>query len=386
VLFEFGRAIEAMKIPFLSALVDRARSPAPPPPFQMIATLRSDDRVRWHQAREAAPVPQPRVERIGGAAVDWLALGALEHPACGMVELRGGYSITGQGWPISDRGVAIADTTWYGSAYPEIKTGAARSRARRIRGTALSLLSDFAQINYYHFRVDALGRYALYEELAGAVPKPDVVLCPRPFSKRLERWIDLLKLGDAKVELLGRDDRVRADCLLVPSFPGLRRQTAAWAVDFWRRRALHTEPPSGHRRLYLPRRSTTRAITNEPELEAALSARGFEIIDPADLERSEQIFSESRIVIGAHGAALTDAMFCPRDAVMVEIVPSDHVFPYYYCLAGATRMDYAYIVARSAGQRPAGSWGPSPYDMTVDIDALIEWLDRREAARGSPDR
>ncbi|HVF18281.1 MAG TPA: glycosyltransferase family 61 protein, partial [Steroidobacteraceae bacterium] len=168
--------------------------------------------------------------------------------------------------------------------------------------------------------------------------------------------------------------------------PGLRRQTAAWTVDFWRHRRFPDEPKSGHRKLYLPRRSTTRAITNELDLEAALSARGFEIIDPADLDQPEETFSQASIVIGAHGAALTDAMFCPRDAVMVEIVPSDHIFPYYYCLAGAAGMDYAYIVARSAGQRPAGSWGPSPYDMTVDVESLVEWLDRRDATRGSPAR
>jgi capsular polysaccharide biosynthesis protein len=349
----------------------------------MLAACGADARVRWHQAREAAPIAEPHIERIGDAAIDWPALGSQQYPPCGIVELRGGHHITGQGWAISDQGVAVADTTWYGSAYSEIKAGVAHSRVRRIRGTALSLLSDFAQINYYHFRVDALSRYALYETLAAAVPKPDVVLCPRPLSKRLERWIDLLKLGDVQVALLGRDDRVRADCLLVPSFPGLRRQTAAWTVDFWRGRCFSVEPPSGHRKLYLPRRSTTRAITNEPELEAALTARGFEIIDPADLTKPEEVFAQASIVIGAHGAALTDAMFCPRDALLLEIVPSDHVFPYYYCLAGATGLGYAYIVARSAGQRNAGSLGPSPYDMTVDVNALLDWLDARDVARAS---
>jgi Glycosyltransferase 61 len=367
-----------MNIPFFSALLGNNR-PAPPPQFVPLATVTRDSRVRWHRVFDSAPAARPPTQRFGTVDIDWSTLVSAQHPSAGVVELPRGYTLTSAGWAIDKAGVAIADTTWYGNAHSEIKNGPSRSRARRIDGTALSLLSDFAQLNYYHFLVDALARYALYEQIADSLPRPDVILCPRPFTKRLERWINWLGVRDCRIELVGSHERVRADRTLLPSFPGERRDCAAWAAQFWRSRRFGAEVDEGHRKLYLPRRSTKRAITNEPELEAALIARGFEIVDPASVAEPETLFAEAKIVVGAHGAALTDCMFCPRNAVMVEIVPSDHVFPYYYCLAGAADLRYAYIVGASTDQRPPGSWGPSPHDLSVDITALLTGLDQLDA-------
>jgi Glycosyltransferase 61 len=364
-----------MNIPFISSLLRQTRQ-EPPPHFVPLATATRDHNVHWHQVFDSERVARPLTHRLGAIDIDWSSQVSAQHPPMGIVELPSGYTLTSAGWAIDEAGVAIADTTWYGHAYAEIKKGSPRTRARRIRGTVLSLLSDFAQVNYYHFLVDALARYALYERIAGNLTRPDVILCPRPFTKRLERWVDWLGVRDCRIEFLGTGERVRADRILLPSFPGERRDCAAWAAHFWRERRFGTEFREGKRKLYLPRRSTTRAITNEPALEAALVARGFEIVDPTAIAEPESLFAEAKIVLGAHGAALTDCLFCPPNAVLVEIVPSDHVFPYYYCLAGAADLRYAYIVGTSVAQRSPGTWGPSPYDFSVDVAALLAGLDR----------
>jgi len=356
----------------------------PPLAFEDLSTARENRGVRWHPVVGPAKPRRPFTRALSDTTINWSSHVSADHPPMGVVELPAGYRITGSGWPLSREGIIIPDTTWYGQAYGEIKHGHSLAPAKRVSGTALSLLSDFAHQNYYHFLVDALGRFALYEQAASNLPAIDVVLCPRPFTRKLERWIDLLHLNRARVMTVDPGDVICADRTLVPSFPGVRRDTTALAVDFWRRRRFGERQFNATRKIYVPRRSTTRALTNQAEVEAALRARGFESVEPSEVADSETLYAEAKIVVGVHGAGLTECMFCPRDAWMLEIVPTDHIYPYYYSLAGAAGLRYAYLVAQSAGQRPPRSWGPSPFDLTIDIDDLLRGIDSLEAEHASP--
>lgn len=347
--------------------------------FEDLTKAQEHRGVRWHPIVDSATPPRPFTRSLSDTTIDWSSYVSEVHPPMGVVELPAGYRITGSGWPLSKEGIIIPDTTWYGGAYGEIKHGPELLPAKRVSGTVLSLLSDFSHHNYYHFLVDALGRFALYEQAAPNLPAIDFVLCPRPFTRRLERWIDMLGVDRSRIIPMDAGDVIRADRTLVPSFPGERRDTTALAVDFWRRRRFGERQFNGVRKIYLPRRSTTRALTNDKEVEAALHARGFETLELTARAEPEMLFAEAKIVVGVHGAGLTDCMFSPPDAWMLEIVPSDHIYPYYYSLAGATGLRYAYLVAQSEGQRDPQSWGPSPHNLTVDIDALLRGIDSLEA-------
>jgi hypothetical protein len=77
---------------------------------------------------------------------------------------------------------------------------------------------------------------------------------------------------------------------------------------------------------------------------------------------------------------LTNIVFCPQGAKVLELLPSDHIHPYYYTLADASGLDYSYLVGQSAGQRPPGAFGPSPFDFSIDpseFRAALEFLDGR---------
>lgn len=326
--------------------------------------------ARWRPASLSTDVRRPRAFRMGERDVSWQEQLTADHPRPGVIELPADWQLTGQGWPISPAGRVLTTTTWFGDESKRANPPASHGQPIRIDGTAFSLLSDFAQVNYYHFLIDALGRYAIYENLSDQLPEIDCFICPRPFSDRLTRWIDALGIPASRVVLADENDRFVCQRIVAPTFPGRKRDMAAWVPAFWRDR-LQGTLSSGERRLYVSRKTGARAVRNSDEVETRLAREGFEIIEPAQVADAPVLFSEARIVIGAHGAGLTDGIFCPPGTTLVELVPSDHVFPYYYSMAGAAQIDYAYLVGQSLGSRRKGAWGPSPFDFEVDVDALI---------------
>lgn len=80
------------------------------------------------------------------------------------------------------------------------------------------------------------------------------------------------------------------------------------------------------RRIYVTRRdSPVRPLLNERYVENIMEDFGFEIVNNSILTPSEQavVFSEAEIIVGAHGAGLTNCVFASEGAIVVELRPSD---------------------------------------------------------------
>jgi capsular polysaccharide biosynthesis protein len=64
-------------------------------------------------------------------------------------------------------------------------------------------------------------------------------------------------------------------------------------------------------------------MQNEHEVEAVLARLGFAIVRPQDHSFDEQVtmFSRARVVVGPHGAGLTNAAFAPQGCLVIDIFP-----------------------------------------------------------------
>jgi capsular polysaccharide biosynthesis protein len=64
-------------------------------------------------------------------------------------------------------------------------------------------------------------------------------------------------------------------------------------------------------------------MSNEEEIEAALARLGFAIVYPQDLTFDQQveIFSRARVVVGQHGAGLTNAAFASPGCLVIDVFP-----------------------------------------------------------------
>lgn len=110
--------------------------------------------------------------------------------------------------------------------------------------------------------------------------------------------------------------------------PALHVSTRAMnqGVQWIRQRFAHLliAPERATRRLFISRRGTRRRPLNEDEVFDALAPLGFECVTPGQMSVAEQVtaFSSARIIVAAHGAALTNMMFAPPGATVVELTSS----------------------------------------------------------------
>ena len=185
-----------------------------------------------------------------------------------------------------------------------------------------------AGFNYGHFVLDALPSLLALEEAGLTADLPPIAPPLKPWQRELVAL------------LLGRKGGVREIAA-----PAVRLEQAAYATSMdhflhapnalltrVRERLVARAGPSPLRaeRVYLSRRSHAhpmRILLNELELERALAARGFAIVRAERLRPAEQVAltRQARVVVGATGAGMANALFAEPGALVVDIQPL--VFP-----------------------------------------------------------
>ncbi|TVU50238.1 hypothetical protein EJB05_01602, partial [Eragrostis curvula] len=91
-------------------------------------------------------------------------------------------------------------------------------------------------------------------------------------------------------------------------------------------------------RLVMLLRRNWRSLTNEADVIAALAELGFEVVaatpkDMSDLARFANVVNSCDVLVGVHGAGLTNMVFLPHNGTIVQIIPWGE-------LKWASRYDY----------------------------------------------
>lgn len=134
-------------------------------------------------------------------------------------------------------------------------------------------------------------------------------------------------------------------------------------------------PPG--RRVFISRaRSRGRRLLNEDALWPSLQAAGFERVFMEELGFEEQVnlMAGTAVLLAPHGAGLTNMMFCPPGAHVVEIADLGFPNPNFYALACAMGLHY-WLVPGSG----VGDGHPLEQDLRVDPDAVRGVLARLDA-------
>jgi capsular polysaccharide biosynthesis protein len=109
-------------------------------------------------------------------------------------------------------------------------------------------------------------------------------------------------------------------------------------------------------------------MTNEPAVAAALSARGFKILDPMRLQAAElvQACANAQIVVGIEGSHLAHGIVAMRrGGTLVALQPPARFSSIWKGICEGRDLRYAFAVGHPQGQ-----------DFSIDIDALNRLLDR----------
>jgi capsular polysaccharide biosynthesis protein len=249
----------------------------------------------------------------------------------------------------------------------------------------LGLLASRGDINYYHFLIDVLPRLGVLEQAEG-IEMPDCWYVPAQ-GKFQRQFLELMGITDEKLVDSDENPHVRAECLVVPSLPSVvGEKNPPWVVEFLRRRLMGgLNLPQERRPIYITRTAGTnnRAVMNEPELLAFLTARGFDIIDPSELTVIGQMeaFAAASVIVSPHGAALANLVFASPGTTVIELFPPGSVLPDYWRLASSVPgLRYRYLSAWPRRTRRQGLFSDRGKmivsDIEVDLAALTVMLDQ----------
>ena len=129
------------------------------------------------------------------------------------------------------------------------------------------------------------------------------------------------------------------------------------------------------RRIYVARSDAKkRRLLNEEAVLPVLERHGFEIVAPGTLSFRDQaaLFAQAEIIAGPHGAGLTNILFAPPGADVIEISPADKITIAYPMLAKCAGHRFTGII---------GTRGDRQEHFTVDIAEFGAKLDAIEDAR-----
>jgi len=239
---------------------------------------------------------------------------------------------------------------------------------KRIDGTGAVLVSPESH-NYYHWLNDVLPRIKLYESVSAEIDY--FCVSSNVPSKFLEILPDF-GIPANKILLIKDGEKLRFDHLYVSSLPGSEGRSPRWAIDYLRDKLIKLPVPAKPaRNIYFKRGiNTDRRILNEDSIINTLKNIGFEIIEPDRLTIYEQInlMQQAKIVISAHGAALSNLLFSQHNLMVIELFSPDYLrTDCYYTLSCLLKLNYWYII----GEKPTGAnWG----DIIAPEEILIKTI------------
>ncbi len=133
-------------------------------------------------------------------------------------------------------------------------------------------------------------------------------------------------------------------------------------------------------RVFISRaRASGRKLLNEDTLWPELERRGFERVFMEELDFAAQVrlMQRTAVIAAPHGAGLTNMIFCPEGADIIELADPGYPNPNFYALACAMGHRFWLLAAEATGGGHA-----LHKDLTADMTALGDVLARIDGLRG----
>ena len=235
--------------------------------------------------------------------------------------------------------------------------------ARRVDGNLTSIVSFWVSGgNYYHWFLDGLTRLVHLS----AFPPDCRILVPDGLPAFASESLELLGLSD-RLETATTQDIIAEDYwfagpLMMSGCPD------PIGVPWLRRRlARPAERPT--RRIFVKRSASTRCIENDEELNSLFSDLGWEVVDPARRSLRDQIrlFGEAEMVVGAHGAALTNILWMGEGGKVLELMPSKRRNGCYAGISLAAGLHHEVLV------QPSNREGNMQVSLRPVMEVLKSW-------------
>ncbi len=227
--------------------------------------------------------------------------------------------------------------------------------------------NGFSTNNYFHFLMDALSHMHWRERVPSAQGAKSIVSGYPPGSSHSFMDEALELTGILPTDIQPFDGTL----LFCPQLIFPQRDTGAspWKVEWLRKRFGLDGRARGTKRLYVARGAAPRRrVINEVAVEKLLASHGFTSVNPGVMSLDAQIklFADASVVVGPHGAGLTNTVFMAPGGAVVELTHTKRVVWTYHEVACAAGHSYACVVGDFIGDEKEPLFG----DLDIDIEAL----------------
>ena len=217
--------------------------------------------------------------------------------------------------------------------------------------------------NYFHWTIECLPRLRAIRAFEKKTATDVSLLVPNDASGWMMESLALAGVDDDSIQPANATV-YKASELVVPSFPEPTTDDCRWLRNAVLKNSSDVSIETGSN-IYISRANATeRRVLNEDAVKDTLRGYGFRSYRLEELSVAEQavLFNDADIVLGAHGAGLSNLIYC-EDAAVIELF-GKKVKPNYAALADTVGIEY-----RSMNCTPSG------VDLIVDTDSLAETVE-----------
>lgn len=216
-----------------------------------------------------------------------------------------------------------------------IKKGTPKFK-KKINGKVFSLVQGASGNNYFHWMFDILPRLIILEKVY-QLSEIDYFYCPQIKPWQLQT-LSIFKIKEDKIINSNYYRHILADKVLAVSHPWYQKgrilneakNLPSWIIDeISSKFDVHAKKFKCNDKFFIDRRESKYnhcQIINDEDVKTYLKKRGFAVYRVGQLNFFEQIylFQNAKMIIGAHGAAFANLIFCKPNTKVLDIIPENH--------------------------------------------------------------
>ena len=216
-----------------------------------------------------------------------------------------------------------------------IKKGTPKLK-KKINGKVFSLVQGASGNNYFHWMFDILPRLIILEKVY-QLSEIDYFYCPQIKPWQLQT-LSIFKIKEDKIINSNYYRHILADKVLAVSHPWYQKgrilneakNLPSWIIDeISSRFDVYAKKFKCNDKFFIDRRESKYnhcQIINDEDVKTYLKKRGFAVYRVGELNFFEQVylFQNAKMIIGAHGAAFANLIFCKPNTKVLDIIPENH--------------------------------------------------------------
>ena len=208
---------------------------------------------------------------------------------------------------------------------------------KEFKGIIFSLVQGGSSNNYFHFLFDIITRLRILQEFYN-LNEIDYFYINRKINWQIKFLNFFFKIPYKKLLFAESFRHIKASKILIVKHPWYNKghfqqqikNIPDWIIFYLRNNFLRFKKKfKSNEKIFIDRSDSVFShckIINNKQIADFLKGRGFSVYKVSNLSFFKQIylFNNAKIIIGPHGAAFTNLIFCKKNTKIIEFIPKNH--------------------------------------------------------------